>query len=149
MIFRMSDFDNDLLNEFQRLDHGFDHLFGRWPWPTNIRSGVPRAFPPVNVGATPERVDVYAFVAGLDPQSLDISIQQNVLTIAGKRDSGADQERTSARHLKERFSGDFRRVLTLPDDIDPDRVTASYSNGVVNIIIQRREVAKRQKIEIK
>lgn len=149
MIVRLRDFDNGLFGEFQRLEDSVNDLFGRWPWPASIRGGMLRAFPPVNVGATSDRVEVYAFVAGLDPESLDISMQQNVLTIAGKKDLEARDKDAADWHIQERFGGEFRRVLSLPDDVDPEKVEADYHDGVLHISIQRHETAKRRKIEVK
>lgn len=65
--------DTSLFDEFRRLESEMDQLFGRGSLPAGIRAMRRGTFPPVNVGATPERVDVYLFAAGLDPKSLDIS----------------------------------------------------------------------------
>lgn len=140
-------FSNDLFDEFRRMEREMDQLFGASPWPNGIRAVARGTYPPINIGSTPERVDVYLFAAGLNPKSLDISIQQNLLTIAGERrlitEEGADYFR------QERFDGSFRRVLTLPDDVDPDKVEADYKEGVLHITIQRRESAKPRQIEVK
>ena len=103
-------------------------------------------FPPINVGATSERVDVYLFAAGLDPKSLELSIQQNLLVVAGSRRVPIDEEADYYR--QERFDGDFRRVVSLPDDVDPDRVDAEYRDGVLQITVQRREVARPRQITV-
>jgi HSP20 family protein len=99
------------------------------------------------VGATPEQVDVYLFAAGLDPQTLDISIQQNLLTVAGERKVPADQG--ASYYRKERFDGTFRRVITLPEDVDPEQVEARYRDGVLEIHVRRREAARPRQIEVK
>ncbi|MCF6354402.1 MAG: Hsp20 family protein [Candidatus Polarisedimenticolaceae bacterium] len=52
-------------------------------------------------------------------------------------------------YRKERFDGTFRRTLTLPEDVDPDKVDASYKDGVLHITVQRREVVKPRQIKIK
>ena len=139
-------FDASLFDEFRRLESEMDQLFGRGSLPAGIRAMRRGAFPPINVGATPERVDVYLFAAGLDPKSLDISIQQNLLAVSGERkvpvDEGADYYR------QERFDGEFRRVITLPDDVDPDRVEAKYRDGVLQITVQRREAARPRQITV-
>ena len=143
----LSNIDGGLFDEFRRMEREMDQLFGAGPWSTGIRSVARGTYPPINIGSTPERVDLYLFAAGVDPDSLDISIQQNLLTIAGKRslvrEEGADYYRT------ERFDGPFRRVVTLPDDVDPERVEARYSEGVLHITVHRREAAKPRQIEVK
>ena len=103
-------------------------------------------FPPINVGATPERVDVYLFAAGLDPKSLDISIQKNLLAVSGDRKVPVDE--SADYYRQERFDGEFRRVITLPDDVDPDRVDAKYRDGVLQITVQRREAARPRQITV-
>jgi len=108
-----------------------------------VRRGT---FPPINVGATPERVDVYLFAAGMDPKIVDLSIQQNLLVIAGNRKVPIDEEADYYR--QERFDGDFRRVVSLPEDVDPDRVDAKYRDGVLQITVQRHEVARPRQITV-
>ena len=122
-------------------------MFGQWSWPKGIRSVSPGSFPAANVGATPDKVEVYLFVPGVDPKSLDINIQQNLLTVAGSRSAPVDDN--AVYYRKERFDGEFRRVITLPDDVDPDRVEASCRDGILRVSVQRREQAKPRQIEIK
>lgn len=136
-----------MFDEFRRIQHEFDQLFGTAPWPSNIRAVASGTFPPINIGSTPDQVDIYLFAAGLDPKSLEISIQQNLLTVAGERRSAIEKGVSYFR--KERFDGAFRRVVTLPDDVDPDKVEASYRNGIVHVTVQRRESARPRQIEVK
>ena len=139
----LTNLEGSLFNEFRRMEQEMDEIFGRLP---GIRSVARGTFPPINVGATAEKVDVYLFSPGLDTNSLDVSIQQNVLSVAGQR---KPPEMENAKfYRKERFAGDFRRVITLPDDIDPEQVTAQYTDGVLHIAVQRRESSKPRQIEI-
>lgn len=142
----MINFDSSLFSEFRRLEQEMDQFFGRRSWPAAIRSAVGGTYPPINVGATPERVNVYLFAVGLDPKSLDISIQQNLLTVSGERKMPARENVHYYR--QERFDGDFRRVITLPEDVDPDRVEAHYRDGLLHISVQRREVARPRQIQV-
>ena len=137
---------SSVFDELWRLQQEVDELFGSWSSPLGIRSLPRGSFPAVNVGQTPERVDIYLFAPGIDPRSLDISIQQNLLTVSGKREAKGQEETDYYR--QERFSGEFRRVITLPEDVDPSRVNASYADGVLRISVQRREAAKPRQIEI-
>ena len=139
-------FDTSLFDEFRRLESEMDQLFGRGSLPAGIRAMRRGTFPPINVGATPERVDVYLFAAGLDPKSLDISIQQNLLAVSGERKVPIDEAANYYR--QERYDGDFRRVITLPDDVDPDRVEAKYRDGVLQITVQRREAVRPRQITV-
>ncbi|HEX8012178.1 MAG TPA: Hsp20/alpha crystallin family protein [Casimicrobiaceae bacterium] len=142
----LGSFDTSLFDEFRRLESEVDQLFGRASLPIGIRAVRRGTFPPINVGATPERVDVYLFAAGLDPKSLDISIQQNLLAVSGDRKVPVDE--AADYYRQERFDGEFRRVITLPDDVDPDQVDARYRDGVLQITVQRREAARPRQITV-
>jgi HSP20 family protein len=142
----MSSFDSSLFDDFRRLESEMDQLYGRRAWPTGIRAVRRGTFPPINVGATADRVDVYLFAAGLDPKSLDISIQQNLLAVSGSRKLAVEE--TADYYRRERFDGEFRRVITLPEDVDPDRVEAKYRDGVLQITVQRREAARPRQITV-
>ena len=135
-----------VFDELWRLQQEVDELVGSYGSPLGIRSLPRGSFPGVNVGQTPERVEVYLFAPGIDPKSLDISIQQNLLTVSGRRELGAEEEADYYR--QERFSGEFRRVISLPEDVDPERVQAKYVDGIVQIGVQRRESARPRQIEI-
>ena len=135
-----------MFDEFRRLQEQIDSLFDSWPGAIGIRSVAPGTFPPVNVGATPDRLEVYVFAAGLDPKKIDISMQQNLLAVSGER--AAPQDEAAAFYRQERFAGEFRRVLTLPEDVDPDRVEARYRDGVLHITVSRKEAAKPRTIPL-
>lgn len=139
-------FDTSLFDEVRRLESEMEQLFGRGSLPAGIRAMRRGTFPPINVGATPERVDVYLFAAGLDPKSLDIAIQQNLLAVSGERKVAVDE--AADYYRQERFDGEFRRVITLPDDVDPDRVEAKYRDGVLQITVQRREAVRPRQIAV-
>jgi HSP20 family protein len=141
-----SSFDTNLFDDFRRLENEMDQLFGAGTWPAGIRSVRRGTFPPINVGSTPARVDVYLFAAGLDPKGLDISIQQNLLSVSGSRKVPVDE--SAEYYRQERYDGDFRRVISLPDDVDPDRVEAKYKDGVLQITVQRREAAQPRQIVV-
>jgi HSP20 family protein len=143
----LTNFGGGLFDEFRRLQDEMEGLYGRWPMPAGIRSVARGTYPPINIGATPEQVDVYLFAAGLDPKTLDISLQQNLLTVSGERQAPVREEVNYYR--KERFDGPFRRLVTLPDDVDPDRVEAGYRDGVLEIHIKRREATRPRQIEVK
>jgi HSP20 family protein len=137
---------DSLFDEFRRVQQEMDELFGNDFWTGGIRSLPRGTFPAINVASNDEQVNVYLFAPGIDPKALDISIQQNLLTVSGQRQLALNDKATYYR--QERFSGEFRRVITLPDDIDPDRVNARYQNGIVQISVQRRESARPRKIEL-
>lgn len=139
-------FDSRVFDDFRLAENELDQLVGRFAPSAGIRAPQRAAFPPANVGATPERVDVYLFAAGIEPKDVDISIQQNLLIVSGGRKVSVDEQADYYR--KERFAGEFRRVIALPDDVDPDRVDAKYRDGVLHVTIQRREAARPRQITV-
>ncbi len=140
-------FNSGLFDEFRRREDEMAALTGRGFWPAGIRSVARGTYPPINVGATAEQVDVYLYAAGLDTGSLDISMQQNLLTVAGERTSPVQEDVNYYR--KERFQGSFRRLITLPEDVDPDQVEAQYLDGILHISVKRREASRPKQIEVK
>jgi HSP20 family protein len=136
-----------LFEQYRRLAEEMDELFSGWTLPAGIRSAVPGAFPLVNVGATQTAVEVYVFAPGLDPKSIDLSVQENVLTISGKRHIPVNEDNVYYR--RERFTGEFRRVITLPDDVLSDQAQARYRDGVLQITLPRSEAVKPRLIEVK
>ena len=141
----LSNFEN-LFEEFRRIEQDMDALLGNWAMPVGIRSVSRGQFPAANVGVTGDSVDVYLFAPGIDPKKLELSVQQNLLLVAGERHPPLDEKATYYR--QERFGGEFRRAITLPDDIDPERVEAKYSDGVLHVNLRRKESARPRQITV-
>lgn len=139
-------FNSNLFDELDRLQRDVQRLFDAGP---NIRGAARGRFPALNVGATPQSVELYAFVPGLDPAGIDVSLERGVLTIAGERkpDLPSEQERVTL-HVNERFAGRFRKVVSLPDDVDPDGVTARYRDGVLHVSVKRRAAVEPRRIVV-
>ncbi|WP_068636938.1 Hsp20/alpha crystallin family protein [Thauera butanivorans] len=136
-------FPRDVFAELDRLQREMQQAFDVGP---NIR-GLTRGFPALNVGGTPLTVDIYAFAPGLDPATLDVQLEKGTLAIAGER-KAAEVPEKAAVHIDERFAGRFRRVVSLPDDVDPNAIEAKYRDGVLHIRIQRKEEAQPRRIAI-
>lgn len=139
-------FPRDIFTELDRLHREMQQATDFSP---SIRGLGRGGFPALNVGGMPDSVEIYAFAPGLEPAGIDVQIEKGVLTIAGERKSAlpARDEKTTV-HIDERFSGRFRRVVSLPDDIDPDSVQARYRDGVLHISIRRRESGKPRRVSI-
>ena len=137
----------DLFAELNRMQALLDHVF---PTPgSSIRSQAGAGFPVLNVGTTPGSVEIQALAPGLDPGKLEITIDRGLLVIAGERKGELPpQGERSAVYANERFSGSFRRVVSLPDDADPARVEASYREGVLRISVAKRESSLPRRIEV-
>jgi HSP20 family protein len=141
----MSVFRSAALEDLWRLQSEIEELFGDTA--TGAIRSLPRgSFPGVNVGLTPEKVDVYLFAPGVESNALKVNIEQNLLTISGER--RVPPTDGAAQYRKERFDGAFQRAITLPDDVDPERVEASYRDGVLHVSVQRREPARPRQIAV-
>ncbi len=137
----------DLFAELNRMQTLLDRVF---PGPgSSIRSQAGAGFPVLNVGTTPAAIEVQALAPGLDPASLEITVDRGLLVIAGERKSELPQpEARVSIYANERFSGPFRRVVSLPEDADPARVEASYRDGVLRVRVAKRESSLPRRIEV-
>jgi HSP20 family protein len=139
-------FPRDLFAELDRLQRDVQGAFEYSP---SIRGLGRGGYPAVNVGGSPTAVEIYAFAPGIDPASVDITLDRGVLTISGERRAAlpASDEKVTL-HGNERFSGRFRRVVSLPDDIDPNAVSATFTDGVLHVNVKRRESAQPRRIAV-
>lgn len=141
-----SPFPRDMLAEMDRLQREMQQAFDLSP---TIRGLARQGFPALNVGHTPQALEIYAFVPGVDPASIEVQLERGLLTISGERRSPLpDAQSKAAVHIHERFAGKFHRALTLPDDADPEGVDAHLQDGVLHITVRRRAAAQPRRIEI-
>ena len=139
-------FPSDIFANLDRLQREFQRYSGP---ASSIRGFGRGGFPALNVGTTPESIEIFAFAPGLDPATVDVTIDRGVLTLSGERKSELPRDgNKSAVHINERFAGSFRRVVSLSDDVDPDSTKATYSDGVLAISIKRRTAAQSRRINI-
>lgn len=143
----MSDFyfRGDLFSELDRMQRQMSSLYGNFP--SSIRSSRADAFPQLNIGSTEDAIHVVAFAPGVEPASLEVTVDKGTLTISGERRAQAPAE-GARTYAKERFTGSFRRVIELPQNADADRVEARYENGTLSITVGKREASKPRAINI-
>ena len=133
--------------ELDRLQRDIDRGFGGLGLPVSIRAVGGASFPAINIGTTAQAVEVYAFAPGIDPAQLEVTVDHNLLSIAGKR-ALPEPAKGQTRYAEERYSGSFRRVISLPDDVDPAQVQARYSDGVLRVRIARKAALQPRRIAI-
>jgi len=140
---------NSLFGQLELLRREFDEAFGVSGLPSSIRSVTPGTLPAINVGRTASSVEVYAFAPGLDASKVEVTLDRGVLRIAGERASGIPEKSNPVQiYARERPVGGFTRTVSLPDDVDPEQVNASYRDGVLQISIARRESAQPKRITV-
>lgn len=114
-----------------------------------IRSTARGTFPAVNVASTPDSVEVIAFAPGVDPKEIEITIDRGLLSLSGERRTDASPGQPGAStYAQERFTGKFRRVISLPDDADPAKVEAKFRDGVLHVTVAKRESSKPRRISV-
>lgn len=140
--------ESEVLSDIERLQQ-FLSQASRFTEPSDIRANPGATFPVINVGNTPDTVEVMALAPGLDPKTLDITIDKGLLLVSGERRSELSElnERTTI-YANERFSGGFRRVVSLPEDVDPANVQANYANGLLRVTLGKRESSKPRRISV-
>jgi HSP20 family protein len=141
-------FSRDLFAEMDRLQREMQQAFDLSP---SIRGFARGGFPALNVGTTPTSVEIYAFAPGVDPKAIEVEVDRGLLTIRGerKRDTVAGNgDKKATVHIDERFGGAFRRVISLPDDADPNGVSATYKDGVLHVSVKRREESQPRRITV-
>lgn len=140
----------DMFADINRL-HGFLEQALRPLERSSIRALPGAAFPVLNVGTTPDTIEIQALAPGLDPGTLEITLDRGLLSVAGERKSELPAEQPGGRahvYAHERFAGSFRRVVSLPDDADPQRVDATYRDGILRITVAKRESSKPRRIQV-
>lgn len=111
-------------------------------------SPAPGVFPPMNVTQEGDRYYVRAELPGIDAKDLNIAVEHNKLSVSGKREIMQEGDGVSY-HRRERVGGSFSRSITLPDELNPDKVEASYKNGVLTIALPKAESVKAREIKVK
>lgn len=88
---------------------------------------------------------------GVDPSTVDVSFEQNVLTVRGTKPASFEsQSQAELRvYAAERVAGEFERSIRLPEFVDGDHITAEYANGIVNITVPKAQAAQPRRIEVK
>ncbi len=106
---------------------------------------------PLDVYATPDEAVVIAAIPGMSPENLEITYTDNTLTFSGSVPSAAESEQgqNATWYLRELWSGQFQRTVTLPFEVDPAQAQATFEHGIVRITLPKAEWAKPHKIAIK
>ena len=104
--------------------------------------------PSLDLSETDNDIIVKADLPGIDPKDIDISLANDVLTIKGEKKQERE-EKDENYHIIERSYGSFTRSLRLPRDVQSDKISASYKNGVLKVVLPKSEEAKAKEIKIK
>jgi len=128
------------------------------PWPyvdllqrelnqTADRKATAEWAPAVDIFEDKDRFVLHADVPGVNPEDVEISLEDGVLTVSGARNAGTIGEDTDVRRT-ERQTGRFSRRFTLPESTDADHVTAKISNGVLEVLIPKLPQVQPRRITV-
>lgn len=131
----------------QELDRVFDESFGNRPWSASRARRVGQTFPAVNVWETDDRLMAEAEVPGLRMDDLEILVDGSELTIKGERRH--EEQEGVTYHRRERGTGTFCGVVSLPVEVDVEKTEASLSDGVLTVAMPKSARARSRKIEVK
>ena len=105
-------------------------------------------FPPMNITQDDDNFYVRTEIPGIKPAEISISALRNRVSISGKREIPREHDRVSY-HRKERPEGTFNRAVTLPSEVDAERVDARYTDGILTLRLPKAEQAKPRQIAVR
>jgi HSP20 family protein len=104
--------------------------------------------PSMDVYETDDKIVAKLELPGIEPEEVDVSVEDSTLTIGGRREFSDEVKEESYRRVERRY-GSFTRAITLPETADTEKVNANFDNGVLTIEVAKAEKAKPKKIQVK
>lgn len=145
VIRRFSDPFQEALTLHDAMNQLFAQSFVRPGW----TAGSPQAWAvPVDVFETDQGYQVRALLPGIQPKDIDLTLQQNTLTIKGEFHPTVKEDQQVTWLMQEIGSGTFERTLTFPKPFDTNKVETSYEHGVLSILIPVSESSRPKRISI-
>lgn len=140
------------LLSFDEFDNFFDDFLSRrWPrlldW--NLPAGIDRGFPKVDIIDHDNEIEVQAALPGVKKEDLDVSINNQTITIRTSTKEEKKEEEKGKYFRREITRGEYQRTLSLPDNVDDANAKASFKDGILKVTIPKTEKSKRKTIEIK
>ncbi len=128
----------------------FDDEFDRW-YDSMVRKffgqEVRNWMPAIDIAENNGNIEVRAEIPGVNKEDLKVTIDGDVLSIAGERKQESETK-DKKYHRIERHYGKFRRTINLPYAVETDKVKATYKDGILTITIPKPESAKTKEIEV-
>ncbi len=147
-IMRREQKNDPIMNMMERFftDDWFRPFFA--PLATTELASTSMWAPPVNIKETNDAFEIEMELPGVKKGDIDITVENNVLTISGEKKE--EKEVKDGNYLRaERFYGSFSRSFTLPQQVKADEISATYKDGVLNVILPKVEESRPKKIKIK
>ena len=140
----------DPFRDLRNLQHEVNRLFTGNLGTGFDEEGIARGSwsPNVDIYENKDQIVLEAELPGMSRQDFDLSVENNVITLRGERHFEKKDE-TDNYHRVERAYGSFTRSFTLPNTVSAEGATAEYQNGVLRVVLPKREETKARRIEIK
>ena len=138
------------LTSLQRqMNRLFDSFFGRTTSPMPFEENLNdwEFGPPVDIYEDDQRLTFKVEVPGIDEKDIKVEVENNMLTVNGERKLEKDIKEENFRRM-ERHYGAFSRSFTIPNTVDPEKIEANYSHGVLAIQMPKRAEAKAKQIKV-
>lgn len=132
----------------RRLQEEMNRAFGGGATEDASTSVVSHWVPAVDIHEEQDRYVISADVPGVDPASIDVTMENGVLTISGERKSERSEERGNGARRVERLYGSFYRRFALPDSVDAEHVEARSQHGVLEVTIPKKAQVQPKKIKV-
>lgn len=138
--------ESNPFRELDRLRGEIDQLFTEFG--TGGETFFGRVYPAVNISEERESFCIKAELPGVNSEDLDVNCVEGSLVIRGERTITPEKAGMSY-HRRERQGGTFRRIVSIPERVDPEKVSAQLQNGVLTVTLPKTEEAKPRKIRVK
>ncbi len=125
-----------------------EEVFRGWPFRGDAAEAREGWTPRVDIHEDKDAVRLDADLPGMDPASVEISVEDDVLTLKGERKIERKVEANGGFHRTERLFGSFERRFTLPQTVNREKIDASYKDGVLHLTLPKREEVKPRKIQV-
>ena len=137
------------MREIENMLDRYTHATGRAMTNNEAEMGFTEWSPTVDIEEDDNNYLIRADVPGVEKKDIDVHLDNGVLSISGEKKVEKETGKGTKQHRTERYYGSFSRRFTLPTAIKPDKVDASYKDGVLSLKIPKAEEAKPKSIEIK
>lgn len=140
----------DPLREVYSMSRALDRMLDRTlndingDWDTALQFSLP-----LDVIEKEKEYVVKANVAGYDPEKIDITYNNNTLTIKGNFQEDKESQEEGQYHLKECRMGSFCRTITMPGQVDTNKIEADVENGILSLRLPKKAEAQPKRIEVK
>ena len=140
----------DTLDLETTMQREVDRIFNSFARPLlGVRRTAPPRYPEVNLGQDNDNLYAEVEAPGIDPKSLEVSIEDNTLHLSGKRSTATECNDDVRWIRRERNDGAFSQRVPLPIEIDEEKVTADYEQGILRVTLPKAAAAKPKRIEVK